>query len=290
MEDQRKNAEKLGIRSCSLTAWNRQNDSDLVGKVTRGQFQLVIVTPEFCDASDPDFISISRAPIFRKRLLAVVVDEAHLCQSWNTFRPKYGKLHTLRYLLPDVPYLALSATMTPYVRLYIHQCLRLSINTALLHRKVDRPNIYLSTRLIQHSLSSFQDLKFVLGTKQSGLLSAPSQIAPTIIFIDSRSDAYRCNETFWSWVPREWESKYPLTFCALSTALSTERRTVVLDAVRLGLCRVLFATPVAEVGIDFHDIQRVIQWRIPRTLGASGFYQRVGRAGRKDGSKAVAIL
>jgi superfamily II DNA/RNA helicase len=98
------------------------------------------------------------------------------------------------------------------------------------------------------------------------------------------------SNSFWNRVPEYWRSKFPLTFCDLSTGLSAERRRLVVAATQRGFCRILFATQVAEVGIDFPCIERVVQWCIPLTLSAAGLYQRFGRAARRDGMVGVRTL
>jgi superfamily II DNA helicase RecQ len=82
-----------------------------------------------------------------------------------------------------VPYLVLSATMTSYVRGYVHHSLRLSDSTPNIHRPVDRPEIYLSARIAQHPLDSHKDLDFLF---QEGMTI--EEVVPTIVFADSRAE------------------------------------------------------------------------------------------------------
>jgi hypothetical protein len=81
--------------------------------------------------------------------------------------------------------MVLSATMTPYVMSYVHTSLRLPGSVALIHRKVDRPEIFLSRRFIsQGNTSEHTDLHFLVpeGTEH------PDSIVPTIVFTDSRAE------------------------------------------------------------------------------------------------------
>ncbi|KAA8893178.1 hypothetical protein FN846DRAFT_896210 [Sphaerosporella brunnea] len=121
-------------------------------------------------------------------------------------------------------------------------------------------------------------------------LHSPADIVPTIVYADNRRTVCNMANFFWNCVPEDWRSKFPFTFCDLSTGLSIERRRLVVAATQRGFCRILFATQVAEVGIDFPKIERVVQWCIPLTLSAAGLYQRFGRAARTDGMVGVGIL
>jgi hypothetical protein len=148
--------------------------------------------------------------------------------------------------------------------------------------------VTLSTQTIKHSLSTYQDLDFLLPPVD--ILHSPADIIPTIVYADNRRTVCNMSNAFWNRVPEHWRSKFPFTFCDLSTGLSSERRRLVVTATQRGFCRILFATQVAEVGIDFPCIERVIQWCIPLTLSAAGLYQRFGRAARRNGMVGVGIL
>jgi hypothetical protein len=73
--------------------------------------------------------------------------------------------------------MVLTATITPFVPTFVHQSLRLNEGTAMIHRKVDRREIYLSTQTIKHSLSTYQDLDFLLPAVDT--LNSPADIIPT---------------------------------------------------------------------------------------------------------------
>jgi superfamily II DNA/RNA helicase len=287
-EDQVRAAKKNGIKAVALNESTLSSMPRLVDQVSGGDYEVVLMSPEFCTASNHNWCKMTGSTEFSRRLKGIVVDEAHLIHSWRDFRPAYTNIHQLRVWYPSVPFMVLTATMTPYVRVFVHKSLRLNDGTAMIHRKVDRPEIYLATQTIQHGLSTFQDLDFLLPGIDT--LNGPGDIIPTIVYADNRSTVCKMANSFWNRVPNDWQTKFPFTFCDLSTGLSTERRRLVVAATQRGFCRILFATQVAEVGIDFPRIERVIQWCIPQTLSAAGLYQRFGRAARTDGVVGVGIL
>ncbi|KAJ7600882.1 hypothetical protein C8J56DRAFT_768845 [Mycena floridula] len=64
-------------------------------------------------ALSDSFSSLWKDPKFRRRLTAMVVDEAHCIDEWGSdkFRPLYRQLHTLRgYSGQEVPFVACTAT------------------------------------------------------------------------------------------------------------------------------------------------------------------------------------
>ena len=83
-----------------------------------------------------DAFKLFESQTFRQRLFCIVVDEAHLIQDWyiliypylphtiqgyymirgTSFRTAYAKLNALKSIVPPVPWMFLSATLTPFNR------------------------------------------------------------------------------------------------------------------------------------------------------------------------------
>jgi superfamily II DNA/RNA helicase len=284
MDEQVTSAARLGIKAAAVHAEQLVRKPELLTQIQRGEYQIVFAGPEFCVPNDERWIKLTTECAFSDRLRCVVVDEAHLCYAWRGFRPTIDGLFRMRAWF-KVPYLVLSATMTPYVRSYVHHSLRLSGSTPIIHRPVDRPEIYICTRIAQYPMDSHKDLDFLF---QDGMVI--EDIEPTIVFVDSRAEVCRLTQAFWDRAPAHWIKANPFVFADLSTALSPERRSLVIRAVRKGLVKILFATQIAEVGLDFGNIYRVVQWRVPLTLTASALWQRFGRACRRRGMRGVGIL
>jgi superfamily II DNA/RNA helicase len=284
MDEQVISAQRMGIKAAAIHAEALIRQPDLLSAVQSGAYRIVLVGPEFCVPAEDRWMRLTTDCAFSNRLRCVVVDEAHLCHAWRGFRPTIDGLFRMRSWF-KVPYLVLSATMTPYVRSYVHHSLRLPGSTPIIHRPVDRPEIYLCTRFAKHAMDSYRDLDFLF---QDGM--AIEDIEPTIVFTDSRVEVCRLTKVFWDRAPAHWIKANPFVFAEISTALSSERRSLVINAVRQGLVRILFATQIAEVGLDFGNIYRVVQWRVPPTLTAAGLWQRFGRACRRRGMRGVGIL
>ena len=82
-----------------------------------GTYQVLLISPEMLQL--PRFINtLLRKPEFVRRVLSVVVDEAHCLSHWGSdFRKKYDSLGSIRAFLPrGTPVMALTATLTARVR------------------------------------------------------------------------------------------------------------------------------------------------------------------------------
>lgn len=224
----------------------------------------------------------------QSRIIGIVVDEAHLTHSWRSFRVQWGSIGAIRPFFPGVPIMTLSATVTPYVRRFIHRSLDMMPATRFIHRSVDRPNIYLHTRLTTGGLKSHKDLYWLVPIG----IRHPADIYQTIVFSDSRDDCQKACTEFWklSRTPSAWKRDYPWTFAEVTTALNNRRRSQVMSAFQAGLVRILFATEVAGMGIDFPNVCRVIQWQVTPKLTAASLWQRFGRTARSANTIGLAIL
>src|SRR5205814_8098815 len=89
--------------SIALTKDNVEADPTLWKRAfVDGEFGIVYATPEILFIESSYFlrkvIPDANHP-FKKRLIAVALDEAHCIKNWGSFRPYYQKAATLRELL-----------------------------------------------------------------------------------------------------------------------------------------------------------------------------------------------
>ncbi|KAI0354106.1 hypothetical protein OH77DRAFT_1383443, partial [Trametes cingulata] len=73
---------------------------------------IVLISPEMLQS--PSFVNrVLRKPAFSRRVLSMVVDEAHCISHWGAnFRKKYASLGIVRAFLPrNTPVIAVTATL-----------------------------------------------------------------------------------------------------------------------------------------------------------------------------------
>ena len=173
----------LGISSTCVSADTLEEDKSLWKRVKAGEFQLVYACPEELFKARGEFIlDVARdvACPFIKNLVAVAIDECHLVHEWEDFRKEYGQLGRFRSLLPGVPFLCLSATLSRNTASYVHKTCRLADRTVMFNLPIRRDNINL---VISKTGGSGID-PLLARIPQLGPDSDLSVIPKTLIFYD----------------------------------------------------------------------------------------------------------
>ncbi|KAE9401327.1 P-loop containing nucleoside triphosphate hydrolase protein [Gymnopus androsaceus JB14] len=235
---------------------------ELMANVNGGKWQIVIISPEML-LSKRFIDGVLRNAEFRKRILKVAVDEAHVVSHWGDgFRKKYGELGMVRALLPPgVPMLAMSATLPAQVRKDVLEKLQYGKEHEFLNVGNDRPNVSLVVRAIENPLNSYRDLDFIIPSN----ISNNEQIPKTFLYADNL-------------LPSEMQA----------LAFSHEYRAEVMHLFRIGKVRVLICTDAAGMGCNLPNVDLVVQWKLPGTI--SSFVQRAGRAARAPNHRGLAVL
>ncbi|KAF8457085.1 P-loop containing nucleoside triphosphate hydrolase protein [Kalaharituber pfeilii] len=279
-----------------------RDDRKLVERAANGEYNVVMVGPEFINARDKSFQKLlgikckgarrgAKSSKFVAKLTCIVVDEAHLCYTWREFRTAYAHIGVVRTFFPKAPVLCLSATLSRRAMRFIHKDLSLHSPTSLIQNTMDRPNVFLTAIPIAHgNIKLRKELESVILMN----CSDPGRIRKTMIFIDSR-------QTVCSVVDQLERRLAPVlqgreVIMDYSTILSEQRREATMLNFKDSLIRrkkntrVLVCTEAAGMGLDVEDIEVVIQWTIPSHLNLPGFIQRAGRCARNPEIQGAAIL
>ncbi|KAJ7241219.1 P-loop containing nucleoside triphosphate hydrolase protein [Mycena haematopus] len=256
-------------------------------EIVRGEHQIVLISPEM--ALSRRFIrEVLRTTEFGKRVMSVVVDEAHVVSHWGaSFRKKYGTLGMIRAFLPrGTPVVALSATLPARIRNDVLSKLQFGQDYVNIDVGNDRPNVSIIVRGIQHPLNTYADLKFVAAG-----IRCRADIKKTFIYADNIATGVEILDYLISLLPPELHDAvqgWDIPIRPYNAALSQEYRRKAMEQFRAGIIRILVCTDAAGMGCNIPDINVVVQWKLPASL--SLFVQRAGRAARASGRTGLAIL
>jgi hypothetical protein len=250
--------------------------------LSRGKYRICYASPEIL-LHNPQFKKLFRTEDFRQKVVAMVVDEAHVIESWkDKFRKDYGELQMLRIIVgTEIPWLALTATCSTKTFEVIYMTLGMGVDKPFygIDLGADRPNLALWVRPMEYAASSMVDLlAFVPTSPQS-----PSDFEKTIYFFKTRQLTRRaCDLCRYVVAPKFQKCMY--AFTAVNSEIFKDK---VMDLLRDGSeVRWIFATIAAGMGTDVSDIGKSVIFGVEPLNEA---FQKGGRAGRSKEMKATMI-
>ncbi|TFK65151.1 P-loop containing nucleoside triphosphate hydrolase protein [Pluteus cervinus] len=253
----------------------------LMKKMCNGEWQVIIVSPEML-LSKKFIRGVLRNPGMARRLLSVVIDEAHVVSHWGDgFRKAYGRLGILRALLPkNTPFVAMTATLTRKVRRDVLHKLQFGSDYLNINTGNDRPNVSIVVRAIQNTMNSYTDLEFLIPEG----VTTKEQIPKAFVYADSVAVGTEIEDYLSQLHPREFGD----IVRPYSAAFSTKYRRDLMADFKSGAVRILVCTDAAGMGCNIPDIDIVVQWKMPTSV--SSFVQRAGRAARAPNRVGLAVL
>ncbi|KAF2519356.1 RecQ family ATP-dependent DNA helicase [Flavobacterium salilacus subsp. salilacus] len=260
MKDQVANLSARGIKAIALTGGLSPDAiSDQLDNCKFGDYKFLYVSPERLQA---EWIieRIKELPIN-----LVAIDEAHCVSQWgHDFRPAYLKISALKKQLPNVPFLALTASATKRVQ-----------EDIATHLGLENPVVYKKSFFRENIAYMVLETEDKLHRLQQILTKNPE---PSIIYVRNRKSCHDVSQQLQS-----------LGFKATHYhgGLKEKEKEANMQAWMQEKVQVIVATNAFGMGIDKANVKTVIHIQLPENL--ENYYQEAGRAGR-IGKKSFAVL
>ena len=121
IQDQVESLKKRGIKATSISSGANQNEIlTLFDNIKFGNYKFLYISPERLQSP------LIQEKIKQLTISFVAVDEAHCISEWgHDFRPSFRNITILRTLIPEVHFIALTATANQRVLLDIEKSLEL---------------------------------------------------------------------------------------------------------------------------------------------------------------------
>ncbi|KAK4316622.1 hypothetical protein Pmani_012240 [Petrolisthes manimaculis] len=230
--------------------------------------KLLYITPEKISASQRACDMLDS--LYKRQMLSrFVIDEAHCVSQWgHDFRPDYKKLSVLRQRFPGVPFMALTATATPRVRVDILHQLGLPDPKWFLS-SFNRVNLRYEV-VPKTGKKTITEIADIIKSKYSNKSG--------IVYCLSRKE---CDTT------AQDLRKAGIKAVSYHAGLTDIKRVTTQTDWINDRAKVVCATIAFGMGIDKPDVRFVMHYSLPKSI--EGYYQESGRAGR-DGDVADCIL
>ena len=246
-------------RRAGLNIWSRMETASVI-----------ILSPE--QLGSPPFEVSLQKDKFHDRVYLLVVDEIHVLYSWGqSFRVAFKHIGPMRDRFRSrlVMVGATATLLHGYQTNNIRSFLNLCSNTFVLHRSNVRNDIRQIFRTLTHGLggSNFSDLRWVV--RAGG--------RKTIVFVSTISVGFRLFSYLRSLLPLEADfHRIIRMYNAVNwPAYNVETQALFRNDPE---CRIIIATDILMVGVDFPNVQDVIVLGEPPD--ANNYFQKIGRAGR----------
>ena len=261
------------VPQISAVAINEDNnDQSLFRDLEKGRTNLCYASPE-CLLRNNDFKKLFRSEKFRKRLLAVVVDEAHVIFSWaKEFRRDYAELKQLRVLTgTETGWSLFSATFPTEIFDFCFDSVAMGLGRPFwgIDLGSDRPNLALWVRPMEYTKSGYAALFHLIPGSPEDSRDLPK----SIFYFTTRREAREACSVLRRLLPPSFHSSLAV-FTAVYSDGYKERT---MEKFRGGMVRWLFCTDAAGMGCDVPDILLSVVYGVQDLCAA---FQKGGRAVR----------
>ncbi len=260
MKDQVENLKKRDIKAVAIHSGMTRHEIEIqLDNCAYGDFKFLYLSPERLDTE------LFKVRLRKLNVNLIAIDESHCISQWGyDFRPSYMKIAELRELLPNTPFLALTATATPEVADDIQDKLKFKVKN-LIQMSFERKNLVYLVRNIEDKNKYL--LKIINGIPGTGIIYTRNREKTKEIALMLKKEGISAD--------------------FYHAGLSGDMRSSRQDDWQKGKTRVIVSTNAFGMGIDKPNVRFVIHTDLPDSPEA--YFQEAGRAGR-DLNLAYAIL
>ncbi|MEA2043000.1 MAG: ATP-dependent DNA helicase RecQ [Bacteroidota bacterium] len=260
MKDQVENLNARDIKAAAVYSGMTRKEIDItLNNAVFNAYKFLYLSPERLGTD------LFKERVKDMNISLIAIDEAHCISQWGyDFRPSYLNIADIRKLVPDVPFLALTATATPEVADDIQEKLEFKENN-LFRQSFRRENLIYVVRNVED--------------KNKYLLRIAHRMQGTgIVYVRNRR---KTRETAQLLSQNGISADY--FHAGIEPALKDSKQAQWKN----DKIRVIVSTNAFGMGIDKPDVRFVVHLDLPDSPEA--YFQEAGRGGR-DGKKAYAIL
>ena len=260
MQDQVENLKSRNIKATSIKSGSSQDEIiALFDHIKFGGIKFLYISPERLQAT---FI---QQKIKELDISFVAIDEAHCISEWgHDFRPSYRNIKILKEIIPDVNFIALTATANKKVLADISSNLELS-NPKIFKKSFARENLAYQVFTVEDKLLRLAQIF----TKTK---------SPAIVYVNSRK---KTEELANFLNAKKFKSSF------YHGGLSAKEKQISFDNWMTERTPIMISTNAFGMGIDKPNVGVVVHFDVPFSI--ENYIQESGRAGRNE-KKSFAVL
>jgi ATP-dependent DNA helicase RecQ len=260
MQDQVENLKKRDIKAITIPSGSNQNEIvTLFDQVKFGKVKFLYISPERLQAG------LIQQKIKELNVNLVAIDEAHCISEWgHDFRPSYRNIKILKEILPEIPFIALTATANKRVLEDISKNLQLS-NHSVFRKSFFRENLAYQVFKIEDKLERL--LQIFTKTK-----------VPAIIYVNTRKKTAEI---------ANFLNANSFKSTSYHAGLNVKEKKAAFSDWMTEKKPIIVATNAFGMGIDKPNVGLVIHYNLPSSV--ENYVQETGRAGRNE-KKSFGVL